>query len=308
VSALPRPEPSDEAIRPHLRTVRDVWRHAISRMRSTDAFFGHGTASAIDEAAWLVLWGLHLPLDRLDDFLDAALSGPEIDGLLQLIARRCDDRQPLAYITGEAWLRGLKFVSDARALVPRSPIAELLETDALAPWLDADQVSQVLDLCTGGGSLAIFAALAYPQAQVMGADLSGDALALATQNIALHQLQDRIRLVQGDLFTPLANERFDLIVCNPPYVNSQSMEALPAEYRHEPHSALAGGTDGMDLVRRILEAAPRHLQRRGMLLLEIGHEVDHFEAAFPRLECAWLSTDEADRQIALIRREALDSL
>lgn len=308
MSALSRPQPQDATVRAHLRTVRDVWRHAVSRLRAAHACFGHGTASATDEAAWLVLWGLHLPLDRLEDFLDAALSDGEIDGLLQLISRRCDDRLPLAYITGEAWLRGLRFISDERALVPRSPIAELLETDALAPWLDAHQVHHVLDLCTGGGSLAIFSAFAYPQARVVGADLSADALSLATQNIALHQLQDQIRLVQGDLLAPLEGERFDLIICNPPYVNRQSMDALPVEYRHEPHSALAGGIDGMDLVRRILAAAPDHLQRRGMLLLEIGHEVEHFEAAFPRLECAWLSTDEADRQIALIGRDALESL
>ena len=308
MSAPLRPQPDDQAVRVHLRTVRDLWRHAVSRMRAADAFFGHGTSNATDEAAWLVLWGLYLPLDRLDDFLDAALSDQEIDGLLQLIARRCDDREPLAYITGEAWLRGLRFLSDERALVPRSPVAELLETDALAPWLDSDQVSQILDLCTGGGSLAIFAALAYPQAQVVGADLSPEALTLATENIALHELQDRIRLVQGDLLEPLQGERFDLIVCNPPYVNSQSMNALPTEYRHEPRKALAGGVDGMDLVRRILQSAPEHLHQRGMLLLEIGHEIDHFEAAFPRLECAWLSTDEADRQIALISRDALGSL
>ena len=308
MKALRRPQPDDKAIRAHLRSVRDVWRHAVSRMGAADAFFGHGTSSAVDEAAWLVLWGLHLPIDRLDDFLDAALSDVEIEGLLQLIARRCDERQPLAYITGEAWLRGLKFLSDPRALVPRSPISELLETDALAPWLDADQVSRVLDLCTGGASLAIFAALAYPHAEVVGADLSGDALALGHENLTLHGLQARVRLIQGDLLEPLKGERFDLIVCNPPYVNSGSMGELPAEYRHEPHSALAGGTDGMDLVRRILKAAPSNLNAQGMILLEIGHEVDHFEKAFPRLECAWLSTDDADRQIALISRDALESL
>ncbi|MFZ9407130.1 MAG: 50S ribosomal protein L3 N(5)-glutamine methyltransferase [Burkholderiaceae bacterium] len=295
-------------MRPYARTLRDLWRHAISRLQAAEVSFGHGTSSASDEAAWLLLWGLHLPLDRLEDFLDARLSDREISNLLDLIARRCDQRLPAAYLTGEAWLRGLRFACDSRALVPRSPIAELLDTDALSPWLAADEVSRVLDLCTGGGSLAIFAALAYPEAQVVGADLSAQALGLAKQNVSLHGLDDRITLAQGDLFDAVGAQRFDLVICNPPYVNQQSMDALPAEYLHEPQSALAGGADGMDLVRRILEAAPSHLNPQGALLLEIGHEVAHFEAAFARLECTWLSTEAAERQIALITADALRSL
>lgn len=304
---LPRALPQEAAIRPVLRTVRDCWRYAISRLNACDARFGHGTLDAQDEAAWMLLWCLHLPLDRLDAFLDAALSPPEIDAILNLIARRCDDRVPTAYLTGEAWLRGLRFVADPRALIPRSPIAELLDSDALAPWLDAERVHRVLDLCTGGASLAIFAARAFPQAQVSAADLSPAALELATQNLTLHGLNDRVTLHQGDLFAAVGAERFDLIVCNPPYVNADSMANLPAEFRHEPQSALAGGPDGMDLVRRILREAPRHLERRGVLLLEIGHEVEHFEAAFARLECTWLSTEAAERQIALIPADALDA-
>ena len=303
-----RPTPDDQAIRPHVRTLRDLWRHAISRLQAAGVSFGHGTSAASDEAAWLLLWGLHLPLDQLDHVLDARLSDQEIDSLLQLIARRCDERLPSAYLTGEAWLRGLRFLSDARALVPRSPIAELLDTDALAPWMDSDTVLHVLDLCTGGASLAIFAALAYPEARIVGADLSAEALSLAADNIALHGLDDRISLAQGDLFGAVKGQRFDLIVCNPPYVNGESMGTLPAEYRHEPQSALAGGPDGMDLVRRILQAAPSHLNANGALLLEIGHEIAHFEAAFGRLECTWLSTEAAERQIALITAEALGAL
>ncbi len=307
MSALPRPQPQDAAIRPALRTVRDVWRHAISRLNASGASFGHGTLDAADEAAWLVLWCLHLPLERLDPFLDAALSEPEIDSLLQFIARRCDERVPTAYLTGEAWLRGLRFIADPRALVPRSPMAELLDSEALAPWIASEEVRRVLDLCTGGGSLAIFCARAFAQAQVCASDLSASALALAAENVALHGLASRISLHQGDLFASLADERFELIVCNPPYVNAGAMACLPPEYRHEPASALAGGLDGMDLVRRILREAPRHLMPQGLLLIEIGHEVDHFEAAFPRLECTWLSTEGADRQIALITCEALQA-
>lgn len=307
MSLFSRPRPQDAAIRPHLRTVRDAWRHAISRLNASEARFGHGTSDAQDEAAWMVLWCLHLPLDRLDPFLDAALSEPEINALLTLIARRCDERIPTAYLAGEAWLRGLRFLADPRALVPRSPIAELLDTEALAPWLDGDRVERVLDLCTGGGSLAIFAARAFPQAEVTGADLSADALALAHENVSLHTLDDRIALRQGDLFAPVSGQRFDLILCNPPYVNDRSMADLPPEYLHEPQSALSGGRDGMDLVRRILKEATGHLNPGGVLLLEIGHEVEHFEAAFPRLECAWLSTEAAERQIALIPLDALES-
>jgi ribosomal protein L3 glutamine methyltransferase len=303
-----RPAPDDEAIRPHIRTLRDLWRHAISRMQAAGVSFGHGTSAASDEAAWLLLWGLHLPLDQLEQVLDARLSDPEIDSLLQLIARRCDERLPSAYLTGEAWLRGLRFLSDARALVPRSPIAELLDSDALAPWLDPDRVHQVLDLCTGGASLAIFAALAYPEARIVGADLSAEALRLAADNVSLHRLNQRITLAQGDLFGAVKGLRFDLIVCNPPYVNRESMDALPAEYLHEPQSALAGGPDGMDLVRRIFKAAPSHLNADGVLLLEIGHEIAHFEAAFGRLECTWLSTEAAEHQIALITADALGAL
>ncbi len=307
MSLFSRPRPQDAAIRPHLRTVRDAWRHTISRLNASEARFGHGTSDAQDEAAWMVLWCLHLPLDRMDPFLDAALSEPEINALLTLIARRCDERIPTADLTGEAWLRGLRFLADPRALVPRSPIAELLDTEALAPWLDGDRVERVLDLCTGGGSLAIFAARAFPQAEVTGADLSADALALAHENVSLHTLDDRIALRQGDLFAPVSGQRFDLILCNPPYVNDRSMADLPPEYLHEPQSALAGGRDGMDLVRRILKEATEHLNPGGVLLLEIGHEVEHFEAAFPRLECAWLSTEAAERQIALIPLDALES-
>ncbi|RPH41779.1 MAG: 50S ribosomal protein L3 N(5)-glutamine methyltransferase, partial [Burkholderiales bacterium] len=224
-----RPEPSAAEARAALLTVRDVLRWSVSRMQAAAIDFGHGTADAWDEAAWLLLWSLRLPLDRLEPVLDARLAPGEIGAAIALVERRCTERLPAAYLTGEAWLRGVRFLSDPRALVPRSPIAELLDTDALSPWLDdGEPVGRVLDLCTGGGSLAILAARRFAVAEVLGTDLSADALALAAENVALHDVGDRVTLRQGDLWAAAAGERFDLVVCNPPYVNSGSMAALPA--------------------------------------------------------------------------------
>jgi len=301
-----RPSPRPEQAREALRTVRDLIRWAVTRMEHAGVFCGHGTDNAWDEASWLVLWSLRLPLERLDPVLDAHLTSAEVDAVVSLVERRCAERMPAAYLTGEAWLRGVRFLCDPRALVPRSPIAELLDSEALEPWLGEDgAVREVLDLCTGAGSLAIFAARRYPQARVTATDVSADALELAAENLALHGLSDRITLRQGDLWAPVPARRYDLIVCNPPYVNMQSMAALPDEYRSEPHAALAGGEDGMDLVRRILEQAASHLSPTGILVLEIGHEIAHFEAAFPRLETLWLPTEGGDHRVALLERSAL---
>ena len=301
-----RPAPDAAEARGALRTVRDLVRWSVTRMTAAGVCFGHGTEDAWDEAAWLVLWSLRLPLDRLEPMLDARLAPGEVAAAVALVERRCVERLPAAYLTGEAWLRGLCFRSDPRALVPRSPIAELLDGDALDPWLAApDGVTRVLDLCTGGGSLAVFAARRFPDAEVVGADLSADALALAAENVALHGLQDRIVLRRGDLWEAVAGERFDLVVCNPPYVNAGSMAGLPQEYLHEPQGALGGGTDGMDLVRRIVAGARARLAPGGLLVLEIGHEASHFEAAFPGLEFAWLPTEGGDDRIVLLERDAL---
>lgn len=286
-----------------LATVRDLLRYAVSRFEHAGLSFGHGTDNSFDEAAWLVLWSLNLPLDRLEVFADARVTTAERDAVLALIELRCDSRRPLAYLTGEAWLRGRRFRSDDRALVPRSLIAEALDT-VLDDWLDAPP-STVLDLCTGGGSLAVLAAQHWPQSLVTGSDLSSDALALAADNVALHGLTPRVTLVRGDLFGALGDTRFDLILCNPPYVSQASIDALPPEFRAEPAGALAGGLDGMDLVRRIIAAAPVHLNDEGVLLLEIGHEADHFERAFPELEFTYLPVTSGDDRLALIRREAL---
>lgn len=320
-----RARPTDADARTALRTLRDLLRFAVSRFEAAGIAFGHGTSNARDEAAWLLLWSLHLPPDSLDDWLDCRLTAAERDAALALIDRRCTERVPAAWLTGEAWLRGLRFLSDPRALVPRSPIAEVLDEspdhelaawlhDWLPDWLLADEAAaadvtpwpaRVLDLCTGGGSLAIFAALRFPRAEVIGSDISADALALAADNLALHGLEDRVQLVRADLFEALPGEHFDLIVCNPPYVNAESMAALPPEFGAEPATALTGGSDGMDFVRRLLDEAPSHLADRGVLIVEIGHEAAHFEAAFPDLEFAWLPVSAGEQMIALITRQAL---
>lgn len=288
-----------------LLTIRDCLRYACTRFEAAEIAYGQGTDNPWDEAIWLLLWSLHLPPDRLDPFLDARLTVRERRLVLELIDRRCRERVPSAYLTGEAWLRGLRFHADPRALVPRSLIAEALD-EGIDGWL-SNEPESVLDLCTGGGSIAVFAALRFPQATVAASDLSTDALALARENLALHRMTGRITLHQGDLYAPLEGQRFDLIVSNPPYVNSASMAALPPEFLAEPQQALAGGDDGMDFVRRIFAGACAHLNTGGQLLLEIGHEARAFEAAFPNLEFAWLPVAAGDDQLVLVSREQLDS-
>ena len=301
-SAFPAERPAlpdvQEAVR-GLRTVRDFVRWGCSRLVEAGACFGHGTDNPRDEAAWLVLWVLRLPLDELDPHLDARVLPSERRAIAELIDRRCRERVPNAYLTGEAWLRGLCLKADRRALIPRSLLVEALD-DALDPWLPGQQPQAILDLCTGGGSVAIAAALRFPEARVDAADLSAEALALAAENLALHDLAGRITLHEGDLYAPLARRRYDLILCNPPYVNAASMAGLPAEFLHEPRAALAGGDDGMDLVRRIVREARTHLTSRGLLVIEIGHEAEHFEAAFPDLSFAYVPVSAGERLIVAI--------
>lgn len=277
-----------------LRTVRDVLRFAVSRFQAANLSFGHGSDNAWDEAVYLVLSTLHLPLDRLDPFLDARLLDHERDAVLDVVERRVRDRLPAAYLTGEAWLGRYRFVVDERVIVPRSLIAELL-FDRLEPWIEEpDDVARVLDLCTGSASLAIVAADVFPDAHVDAVDLSRDALEVARLNVAAYGFEDRVTLVESDLFDAITDRRYDLIVTNPPYVNDASMAALPAEYRHEPRMALAGGHDGLDLVRRIFVGAAKTLEPHGLLVVEVGHERPHVDAAFPELRCTWLTTSAGD--------------
>jgi ribosomal protein L3 glutamine methyltransferase len=274
-----------------------------AELEAAQVSFGHGTTNAFDEAVWLVLWHLGLPLDELDAHADRVLLPHEQKAARELLHRRIATRKPAAYLTREAWLQGVPFYVDERTIVPRSFIAELLAEGSIDPWL-SDRTQRVLDLCTGNGSLAVLAAMAYPEVQVDAADISAQALEVARINVDKHQLADRIRLLQSDGLAALPGP-YDLILCNPPYVNTQSMAALPAEYRAEPELALAGGADGMDFIRQLLRDAPARMSQEAVLVLEIGNERAHFEAAFPRLEAVWLDTSAGEDQVLLLTRESL---
>ena len=288
-------------------TLLDLITREAARLKKAGVSFGHGTANAFDEAAWLVLWSLGMELDALEVHAKRELSADEESQAVALITRRIETRQPAAYLTREAWLQNVPFYVDERTIVPRSFIAELLvdgeEQGTLDAWL-SDRTQRVLDLCTGNGSLAVIAAMAYPEIEVDACDVSDDALEVAKINVDRHRLGKRISLMKSDLLAHVRGP-YDLILCNPPYVNASSMAALPEEYRHEPALALAGGDDGMDLVRRIIHDAPAKLTDIGVLVLEIGHERRHFEAAFRRLEVAWLETSAGDDAVLLVTREAL---
>ena len=278
-----------------------------ARLKQAGVSFGHGTTNAFDEAAWLVLWAIGMPFDVFETQASREATAAEADKAEAIVTQRIETRQPAAYLTHEAWLQNVPFYVDERTIVPRSFIAELLADAEGAGILDAwlsDQTRSVLDLCTGNGSLAVIAALAYPEVAVDAADISEDALAVARINVDKHALAQRITLIHSDLWAKALGP-YDLIVCNPPYVTTQSMQALPAEYRAEPALALAGGDDGMDLVRSILRDAPAHLSPEGVLVLEIGNERAHFEHAFRRLEVAWLETSAGDDQVLLVTRDAL---
>lgn len=301
----PRPPvpQGEDAVR-GLRTVRDLVRWACSRLDASGSACGQGTDNPRDEALWLVFWSLRLPLDDPEPFLDARVLPAERRGVVALIDRRCDERIPAAYLTGEAWLRGLRLRADARALIPRSLLVEALD-EALDPWLPGRPPDSVLDLCTGGGSIAIAAAQHFGSAHIDATDLSAEALALAAENIAMHALEARIELHRGDLYAPLAGRRYDLILSNPPYVNTESMARLPAEFHHEPQAALAGGPDGMDIIRRIVAGARAHLQPEGLLVIEIGHEAAHFEAAFPELAFAYVPVSAGEQMVVAIGASSL---
>ncbi len=289
--------------------VRALIDDAARRLAAAGVAFGHGTTNAFDEAAWLVLWRLGLPLDALDRVAGLSVGVEQQAEVEALIDQRIERRVPAAYLTGEAWLQGVPFTVDARVIVPRSLIAEPLADGTLDAWLSAD-TTRVLDLCTGNGSLAVLAALAWPDVTVDATDLSADALAVAELNVQRHHLEARITLRQGDGLAA-ARGAYDLILCNPPYVNRESMSRLPPEYRAEPALALdgnvEGGSDGMDFVRRLVRGAARHMTPSAVLVLEIGHERAHFEAAFPRLETVWLPTSAGEDQVLLLTRAALEA-
>ena len=288
------------AAKTELFTVRDYIRYAVSRFNAAQLFFGHGSDNAWDEAVYLTLHTLNLPLDRLEPFLDARLLPHERELLLDLYTRRCQDRLPAAYLTNEAWLGEHRFYVDDRVIVARSFIAELLD-EQLTPWIDDPwAVESALDLCTGSGCLAILTALAFPNAELAAVDLSEDALSVAARNVADYHLTDRVELIHSDAFTKLVGRKFDLIISNPPYVNAESVAALPPEYLHEPELALGSGEDGLDFTRIILREAKKHLTENGILIVEIGHNRDELEAAYPTLPFTWLDTTAGDEFVFLL--------
>ncbi|MEQ1593411.1 MAG: 50S ribosomal protein L3 N(5)-glutamine methyltransferase [Thiobacillaceae bacterium] len=288
-----------------LHTVRDCLRFAVSRFNEAELFFGHGSDNAYDEAVYLILHTLHLPLEQLDPFLDARLTKTELATVLVIVRRRIEERLPAAYLTHEAWLGEHAFYVDERVIVPRSFIAELLR-EQLAPWIDdPDTVGSVLDLCTGSGCLAILAALVFPNTEVDAIDLSPDALDVAAINVGEYDLDEQIELIQSDLFNNLAGRTYDLIISNPPYVNAESVALLPQEYLHEPELALGSGDDGLDATRIILASAKTHLNPGGFLVVEIGHNRDELEAAYPHLPFTWLDTHSGDQHVFLLRRDEL---
>lgn len=293
-------------IPPELITLRDFLRWAVSRFNEAGLHFGHGTQDAYDEAAYLLLHTLHLPRDRIEPFLDAALTESEREDVFAVLERRIRERIPAAYLTREAWLGDFPFYVDERVIVPRSHIAELLQDDSLAPWIgDAETVGAALDLCTGSGCLAILLAHAFPNASIDAVDISADALAVAARNVADYELGDRIELISSDLFAGLAGRSYDLIISNPPYVTGESMRALPAEYRHEPALALASGEDGLDAVKGILSSAHTHLKPNGILAVEVGGNRVIVENAFPRLDFTWLESESGEGMVFLLQREQL---
>jgi len=298
------PSPADDLI-----TIRDLLRYAVSRFNAAGLAFGHGTSSAIDDAVFLVLETLKLPIDELDPWLDARLTRAERETLVGLIDRRVDERVPTPYLVGRAYIQGIPFHVDERVIVPRSFIGELLVSGLVggtgfALVEDPEAVTSVVDVCTGSGCLAILASRLFPNAEVDAVDLSPDALEVAAINVEALGA-DTVTLHQGDLFEPLAGRRYDLVITNPPYVEADVMEELPEEYRHEPEMALAGGEDGLDVVRRILAAAPAHLNPGGGLICEIGTGREILEAEYPDLPFLWLDTEESEAEVFWLTAEAL---
>jgi ribosomal protein L3 glutamine methyltransferase len=291
----------------NLRSLRDVLRYAVTRFSERPIFYGHGQQDAFDEAALLVMRAMKLPLERMDIFLDAFLTHAEINTLIELIERRVKKRVPVAYLLGEAWLQGYRFHVDSRVIIPRSFIAELLK-DQLAPWVrDPASVSSILDLCTGSGCLAIIAADLFEHAKVDAVDVSVDALAVVERNVEEYGLGQRVRAIESDLYQALGSARYDLILCNPPYVTDDALATLPPEYSHEPTLALAGGPDGLDVVRKVIAEARAHLNPEGLLVVEVGDGRAAVEQQYPRLPLTWATTSAGDDMVFLARAEDLPS-
>ena len=288
-----------------LFTIRDWLRYSVSRLEESGVFFGHGTDNAYDESVWLVMSALHLPLDTLDNFLDARITKEEAKHLAHLIERRVTERVPTAYLLREAWLKGFKFYVDERVIVPRSFIAELLE-DSLAPWIEyPEMVESAADICTGSGCLGVLLAHAFPNATVDVVDISPDAIAVANINIKNYGLEDQITAVQSDMFSGLKGKKYDLIISNPPYVDAPAMSALPQEYRNEPQIALGSGVAGLDHTHILLKEAKKYLNDDGILVVEIGHNRDALLDAYPELPFTWLDVESGNEFVFLLTKEQL---
>ncbi|SFX45567.1 50S ribosomal protein L3 N(5)-glutamine methyltransferase [Marinospirillum alkaliphilum] len=302
----PSSQQSTTSLVQELQTLRDFVRWALSNFNRHHLYYGHGTDNAWDEALHLVLGSLHLPWDTDERLLDARLTQLEREKLLELIRRRCEQRTPLPYLLGESWFAGLCFKVDARVLIPRSPIAELIQ-DCFSPWFDEDHPpARILDLCTGSGCIGIACAYAFPTAHVVLSDVSEDALDVARENISRHHLADRVAAVPSDLFANLKGEQFDLIVSNPPYVDVDDLANMPEEYHQEPELALAAGDDGLELVRVILSQARRHLTDGGLLVVEVGNSQTHLEAQFPQVPFLWVEFESDARGVFVLTADQLD--
>lgn len=302
---MTKPSLADEMI-----TLRDILRHAVSRFRAADLVHAHGATTALDEAAYLILETLHLPVDQLEPFVDARLTRAERQTLLDLIEQRIATRKPAAYLTGRTYIQGIPFKVDERVIVPRSYIGEMLFSglfggDDFILIDDVQAVTSVLDLCTGSGCLAILAAHIFPNARIDAVELSSDAMAVARENVAESGFADRISLFQGDLFAPLKGKSYDLIITNPPYVDAETMADLPPEFRAEPAMALAGGADGMDVVRRILAEAGKHLKRGGGMICEIGTDREILDEEYPAIDFLWLDSAESSGEVFWITESQL---
>ncbi|WP_188259992.1 50S ribosomal protein L3 N(5)-glutamine methyltransferase [Azospirillum tabaci] len=300
--------PADAAT--ELRTVRDLIRYGVSRFNEADLDYGHGTTNAHDEAVFMVLEGLSLPIDQLDPYVDARLTLAERRKVADLLHARVETRKPASYLLNKAYIQGIPFYVDERVIVPRSYIGEILFSDLIGGddftlVEDPTEVERVLDLCTGSGCLAILAAQIFPEAQVDAVDLSADALEVAKRNVTDSGFEDRIALHHGDLFAPLKNRKYDVIITNPPYVDAEAMAALPPEFRHEPEMALASGEDGLDIVRRILKEAPKHLTPEGGLLCEFGTGREILEAEYPDLDFFWVETANSFGEVFWLTRDQL---
>lgn len=291
-----------------LLSIRDWLRFTVSRFEEAEIFFGHGTDNSYDEAVWLVMSALHIPLDTIENFLDARITEQERKYISSLIERRITERTPTAYLLQEAWLQGFKFYVDERVIVPRSFIAELLQND-LNPWIEfPEMIESAADICTGSGCLGVLLANSFPNATIDVIDISPDAIDVANINIANYGLQDQITAIESDMFTAIKGRTYDLIISNPPYVDAPSMAQLPTEYQREPQLALGSGHDGLDHTHTILREAAKHLNDNGILIVEIGHNRDALLQAYPEVQFVWLEVSSGDEFVFLLSKNQLLNL